>query len=291
MKGVIVALVLALSASAHAAPSRKTKPDKFTRAAAESFRRAMEAEDEGRLRDAIGMYEQSLRLTIHPNTAFNLASVNERDGNIADAIIDYEMYLALAPNAPDAAKVRAKINELEKRPAILQLTTDESFDPSRAYVILDGVVVKRPGDFARPKRGEKITFDLKVGRGRHIVDVVSVLSQGQYSFDTVPGQTLSASNVSDHSNVVDGNVVISLATQFAISEAVLTVNKRIKLPGGKQVIPVSYAERECPPATIDVPTNDDVVFVFAKLLEPVGRSHPEVCPKYQLLTSTLRFPE
>ncbi|MGA3333102.1 MAG: tetratricopeptide repeat protein [Terracidiphilus sp.] len=50
-----------------------------------------------------------------PDIYFNLGSVQAKAGNYGEAMRQYKRYLELAPNAPDAAKVRDEIYKLEYR--------------------------------------------------------------------------------------------------------------------------------------------------------------------------------
>jgi hypothetical protein len=65
---------------------------------------------------AVREFEQAAKLA--PNwqdVYFNLGSVHTKAGNYGEAMRHYKRYLELAPNAPDAAKIREEIYKLEYR--------------------------------------------------------------------------------------------------------------------------------------------------------------------------------
>ena len=65
---------------------------------------------------AVREFEQAAKLASKwPDVYFNLGSVQAKAGNYSEAMRHYKRYLELAPNAPDAAKVREELYKLEYR--------------------------------------------------------------------------------------------------------------------------------------------------------------------------------
>jgi hypothetical protein len=65
---------------------------------------------------AVNEFEQAAKLAPNwPDVYFNLGSIQAKAGNYGEAMRHYKRYLELAPNAPDAAKVREEIYKLEYR--------------------------------------------------------------------------------------------------------------------------------------------------------------------------------
>lgn len=285
MKALVV--LVALSGSVVAAPVRKAASDKFTRAAGEAFKRAVEFEDKGNLTQAIAMYRTSLQLMMHPNTVYNLAALDESSGQIAEAIAHYEMYLVLAPNAADAKAVRAKINELAKRPATLTVLIREGIDPKDAYVILDGAIIKKPGELVR--RGDKkLTFDVSVAGGKHSLELFTVLGSGMEDVTVTPGQKVTKELFD--TGMTGGNIAVMAEYPFSMGKA-YDGHGRFTAPAGKQLMKLEFGERECPPVTVDIPSNDDVAYVYIKPLEPdvsLGSSAWH-CRKHEIIQRRLKF--
>lgn len=69
---------------------------------------------DGDLQDAIKEFEAATGLAPDwPDPYFNLGKVQEKVGRTSDAIASYEKYLALAPNAQDAQEVRQLVDKLQ----------------------------------------------------------------------------------------------------------------------------------------------------------------------------------
>ena len=141
-------IVLALTAIA-AADGTKKKPDKYQQAASEAFEQAGQADKEGDLRTALGLYQKAFEISPHPSTAYNMADVQRRLGEIKNAIHSYETYLVLAPAAADRKQVEAQIEKLHKTRGTLILTTRPPSDPQsvdllKGYIFVDGVQVMKP---------------------------------------------------------------------------------------------------------------------------------------------------
>jgi len=72
---------------------------------------------------ALKAYQCSLKFIPHAFTAFNIAQISERVGDLELAVASYKQYLILAPDAKDADVVRLKIDALKQRLAAVQRPT------------------------------------------------------------------------------------------------------------------------------------------------------------------------
>ncbi len=95
--------------------------------AKEWFGRAEAAESAGEPIAAVKAYQCSLRMVPHAFTAFNLARLAEKTGDLELAAESYDAYLKLAPEAPDRAVVSGKIKILSDR--IAELRRSQVPDP------------------------------------------------------------------------------------------------------------------------------------------------------------------
>jgi len=74
-----------------------------------------------------------------PDVYFNLGSVQAKAGNYGEAMRYYKRYLELAPNAPDAAKIREEIYKLEYR-AEDQMVKEKLRKERGRFSLEDGVI-------------------------------------------------------------------------------------------------------------------------------------------------------
>lgn len=64
---------------------------------------------------ALKAYQCSLKLVPHAFTAYNIAQIAERVGDLELAIASYQQYLLLAPDAKDGEEIHHKIDSLKER--------------------------------------------------------------------------------------------------------------------------------------------------------------------------------
>ncbi len=83
--------------------------------AKEWFGKAESAEAGGNDVGAIKAYQCSLKMVPHAFTAFNLARLAEKTGDLELSVESYSAYLKLAPEAKDKAEVETKITNLNLR--------------------------------------------------------------------------------------------------------------------------------------------------------------------------------
>jgi hypothetical protein len=89
---------------------------------------------------AVREFEQAAKLAPNwPAVYFNLGSVQAKAGNYAEAMLHYKRYIELAPNAPDAAKVREEIYKLEYR-AEQQMEKEKLRKERGRFSLEDGVI-------------------------------------------------------------------------------------------------------------------------------------------------------
>lgn len=281
MRATLVALgLVATVAVARAdAPQRKQAPDKFVRAAAEAFGEALAADEKGDLPTALGLYEKAQAIAPHPSTAYNIGDVYRRQGRITDAILSFETYLAMAPDAPDRRECEAIIDKLVHTPGTIALTTTAKSDPEAIafkdfYILVDGEIVAKPGMAPKldGKRGDRPFVPISVEAGRHAIDLVSSLSYAHADCEVKQGATEDC--VVRAKPRVDGHAV------FRGSDNRLGIHKskqegfyanRVELPAGRWQLMVRDRTFECPPVWVQVPGGpNDVVYVFVSTHEYDG---------------------
>ena len=79
------------------------------------FSKGQTASSEGDDVAALKAYQCSLRFVPHGFTAYNIAQIAERIGDLEVAIASYGQYLLLVPDAKDAQEVNEKVNALKER--------------------------------------------------------------------------------------------------------------------------------------------------------------------------------
>jgi tetratricopeptide (TPR) repeat protein len=112
-------LLLALSASAVRAedcPTDVPNSSRDRRALAKDwFHKAETAEAASDPVNALKAYQCSLKVVPHAFTAYNLARLAEKTGDLELAVEAYGKYLNLAPEAPDRTEVEGKMTSLSAR--------------------------------------------------------------------------------------------------------------------------------------------------------------------------------
>jgi tetratricopeptide (TPR) repeat protein len=109
-------LAAARPASAQECPETVPEDPRQRRTLAKDwFSRAEAAETGGNEVAAIKAYQCSLKMVPHAFTAFNLARLAEKTGDLELAVDSYGTYLKLAPEAQDKTEVEAKITALTAR--------------------------------------------------------------------------------------------------------------------------------------------------------------------------------
>ena len=289
---VLLALLVITGVAAADTARRKTSPDRYTRAASEAFAAALEADQKGDTKAATGLYEKALSISPHPSTAYNIADIERRRGDVRRATRFFEMYLALAPQAPDRREVEAWIAQLSKTPGIAFLTTAAASDPraielTRAYVLFDGEIVRRPGTAlaSHPKSPTIQGLSIEMPSGDHHVDVVTSITHGQTTCRVIPNEVTFCTAIAPPR--VDGSVILSgeddamrvyrnMTDRYADS----LLNKRIVLPAGRTRMYVrDHYDFECPALDVDVPAGGDVAYVF---LAPQENNSVERCRKFKV---------
>jgi tetratricopeptide (TPR) repeat protein len=108
---------------AHASPCPDVAPAEARERrtlAKEWFGKAEAAESASDWVTASKAYQCSIGMVPHAFTAFNLARVSEKAGDLELALDSYTTYLKLAPEANDRADVQAKMTELRARIAAVK---------------------------------------------------------------------------------------------------------------------------------------------------------------------------
>lgn len=297
---LLVLLALAGSAAADKEPAkRKTAPDRYIKAAGEAFAAATAADQKGDLPTALGLYQKAFAISPHPASVYNIADVQRRLGKMTEAVISYETYLAISPDASDRKTVEAVIEKLNSEPGSVFIITAPLSDPKAidlktAYLLLDGKIVVKPGTpmTKAVDAGDNLGFELTIAPGKYKLDAVSPLTYGSSYCEVRPGERRVCS-VSAPPRV-DGNVVLSgnngqlqIATKRPANLRRETdIYKRIQRPPGRDKLFVRDREFECPALVLDVPKGGDVVYAFVKQDET---SHPERCRAVEVTQHRLKF--
>jgi tetratricopeptide (TPR) repeat protein len=127
MRAVATALAVVLSAGpvlAEECPEEVPEGSVDRRALAKKW--FSTGEEATRINDdvaALKAYQCSLKFIPHAFTAFNIAQISERVGDLELAVASYKQYLILAPDAKDAEVVRLKIDALKQRLAAVRRPT------------------------------------------------------------------------------------------------------------------------------------------------------------------------
>jgi hypothetical protein len=114
------AAMLLAPAAARAAECPESSPEdpqERRRLAKEWFSNAEAAENAGNDTEATRDYACSYKMVAHPFTAYNLARVAERSGDLELSLKMFKAYLALKPDAKDKEEVKAKVKVIEDKMA------------------------------------------------------------------------------------------------------------------------------------------------------------------------------
>ena len=283
-----LALLVVLAATAGAAADpHKPVPDKFTAAAAKLFDQAVAAETAHQWRTAIGLYQQAFDLSPHPNAIFNVAALEAVHGEIEQALLAYQTYLELAPTAADRAQVEARMTELIAQKRTRRLEVGRGLVLADAYVIVDGDIVARPGQLRDGK------LDLSYGRGRHWVAVVTPISYGATAFGAI-GEYGDAEPrvVVSGQNRADGNLLAQLDYDYTAEldgKHVLGEGVRMTVKAGTHWLKLRDRKHECAPIKLDLPSGDDVQFVYVAPTEWFDHQELPRCRAYGPKQQRLRF--
>jgi tetratricopeptide (TPR) repeat protein len=278
----LLVLACALAAAGDRAASaddakRKGTSDKFAKAASEAFREALTADQAGDLRTALGLYLKAYGISPHPSTIYNIADVQRRLLQYADALKSYETYLALSPAADDRRDVEALIDKLARTPGTLYLVTADASDPNAvdwksAYVLVDGELKLRPGSAPQPQKeyGGQLGFQLPLPAGVHVVDVVTPITHGHQTCRVDVGAR-SVCRVTAKPRV-DGHLVVNasarnLAVRADAKDRQSIVGSRVELSPGKRKLLLRDRSFECRPIPVELPASGDVQYVFVSTAE------------------------
>lgn len=275
------------------AARRKTTPDKFAQAAGDAFRAAVEADQRGDLPAALGLYQKAFAISPHPSTAYNIADVQRRLGQLGAAHKSYETYLALAPDAPDRKDVEAAIAKIVRTPGTLLLFTSGPEDPSsidlaNAIVLVDGHVAKPRGVAPAPVKDLRYpVVELQVPPGTHLVDVITPISFGAQTCRNGPGERAPCRVTAPPR--VDGSAVITAPRDLDVlaePRGRTLTGRRVELAPGRHKLLVRDHRHECPALVVDVaPGAADVTYVH---LVPVGPALVKRCRKLDVRRHVLR---
>jgi tetratricopeptide (TPR) repeat protein len=280
-------VVVVLLARLAAADPHKPMPDKFTASAAKIFDKAVAAEQKHYWSTAIELYQQAFDLSPHPNAIFNVAALEAEHGSVEYALAAYQMYLEMAPGAPDRAQVEARMTELIAQKHKRKLVVGRDLDLADAYVIVDGDIVAKPGQIHDGK------LELSYGRGRHWVAVVTPISFGATSVGSIGEYDIDEHEVVvNGQNRADGNMLALLDFDYTAeldAKPVSHEGVRMTAKPGAHWLKVRDRNHECPPVKLDLPGDEDVQFVYIAPTEWLEHDELERCRAYGPKQQRLRF--
>lgn len=249
--------LLCLGGVASAGP--KHSPDKYAAAASAEFDKALAAEHAGHLNLALDHYKNAFEISPHADVVFNEASVFDRMDYDHEAIAAYELYLLLAPNAPDRSQVEAAIRRIATKSQASELRAS-NLDLADAYVFVDGEIVAKPGQIKAP------STTITIGHGPHFVAAVTAISFAGEQLTTKTSIVERSRNLAGKPRI-DGNVVVEMPYMYhvRIDGKEITGNQRVAVTPGMQVLAVFDDKHECPPVKVDAPRDGSIAFV--QLLE------------------------
>jgi hypothetical protein len=300
VKTLLILCALVATAFADAPVPKKKTPDKFARAAADAFTEALAADEKGDLRTALGLYEKALAISPHPSVAYNIGDVYRRMDDTKNAILHFEMYLAMLPNAPDRALVEKIVEKLEHEPGTILLQTAPKSDPEAVewkefYILVDGEIAARPGTEAKTEpgaRGRDPAVALKVSGGKHAIDLVSSISYAHADCAVIAGK-------SEPCRVrakprVDGHLVVRASdNRIGVYATAKKDNDhgvsqdRIEVPPGRTRLAIRDRNFECQTVVLDVPGGaNDVAYLWVGTHEWDGLEH---CRTLDVKTKKLHF--
>jgi hypothetical protein len=294
----LVLALLCIASSALASPARKHVPDKYAVAAGKAFADAIEAEDKGDLERALALYKTAFEISPHANTAFNTAEIELRRGNLPQAVLSFELYLALAgESATDRKDIEATIAELRTRPATVELLSvppgtygDSSLT---AYVLVDGDIVRKPGpvQLTDPPKRDRVV--VSVPAGRHTIDIVTNLTFASVDIDVGYGVSTHASMAAPPR--IDGNLVVTFPNGFHVKLAnvfLKPAGDRVVATPGAHALKLQDLSYECPPIKVVAPSNDSIAYVHVTAVEDTWRkfeAFPRRCRKLAIKQHVLVF--
>lgn len=295
MRRALLLLLLAAPALADDAAVRKGTPDKFAKAAGEAFKAAVQADKDGDLRTALGLYEKAFAISPHPSTIYNIADVQRRLNLLPLALKSYETYLAIAPNAPDKKDVEATIAKVQATPGMLWVSStapsdSRSIDLTSAYILVDGEIKKQPGvEIHAGPYGYREGWGIDLRGGDHVVDVVTSVSFGAEECRFGPGENRECTVVAPPRT--DGAVVFNssdrgLEIRLPGKQRRSQREIRFDLPAGKQRLLLRDRSYECPSIAIDVPKGGDLLYVFVATTQ---HDRLERCRDVTVTTKKLHF--
>ena len=183
----IVVVVLICCSSASAAAQSASAADELARRHFESGAAYLEESD---YENALRAFQKSFELSKRPEILLNIATVEERRGQIAAAISALKQYLAAAPKGQHADTAQLRIQNLEKRlpPTEPKPEAPPVPEPSKAPDQPEAapeapvVIADPPAPVRRTKRRPTAAYvSLGVGVATLVGAVVTgVLAKGEY---------------------------------------------------------------------------------------------------------------
>jgi tetratricopeptide (TPR) repeat protein len=244
-------LVLVLLASPALAETRSLPP-RIAKAAGDAVTAAQKADAKGDLHEAVKLYERAQAIAPHPDTMFNIADVQRRAKDFDDAIISYDKYLELAPDAADRKAIQKLLAELRAMPGTLEI----EFDEPDGKVLVDGKYVGIA------------PIKVKVLGGTHQIDVITPVRYGHMACPVSVGGSRDCRVGAKPRK--DGNVVISGSwimggQSWPIGDQRFEVRGRFTARPGRYELKID--DRQCAPMVLDVKAGDDLTYAYITFTE------------------------
>ena len=115
------------------------------------FAKGEEQANAGNDVDALKAYQCSMTFVPHGFTAYNIAQIAERTGDIELAISSYGRYLLLVPEAKDATQVNARMDELRDRLERMREAEKAQENKAASDARLNSLLNRPPVEPAKPR--------------------------------------------------------------------------------------------------------------------------------------------
>ena len=144
------------SLHAQEAEEAELSPQQAREVAREAYARGQEAFRAGNHADAEEAFMEAYAAVPNPVVLLGIAEARQAQGNIQGAVQALETYLEERADAPDAAEVQARVEEMKGTPAVLVIGST----PPGATIVLDG-----------EDTGELTPAEIEVPPGAHVVAI------------------------------------------------------------------------------------------------------------------------
>jgi hypothetical protein len=254
---VVVAVVATGSLAVADVPPPKGPPPDLTFDQLEDWARAASETRHGENGYAVTTYNLMRGSRPLPNVSFNIARLFLLADDVSAATSNFEQYLKEAPDAPDAAQIKALLADLAKRPQFTTVgTLKQSDEDVEATIFVDGDKLG-PSPQRFPADGKPHSV-LRIGRKQFVTSNVERETRSRYV--SSDGGTREKGK---------GNVYIDFYGTTIEAEklggAALAANTLITIPPGRYKTSFGKSEGNdmlCAPVDIEVKPGAQLTYVF-----------------------------